>query len=203
MTRFGDLDSYDPDYPNQGDLWWANCVRATRGKRGKAAIAALRAALLALPAPRLIEGHLATTTGDVCAVGAYVAAQRTAQGKPRQQVLQELATASAGPCSTCWHSAKYHDATGCTRCHYLLINGDMFWRDKPERWRPPCTGYVPDSYNDDPAAADMAAAAGAAAGMTYTLAWRLAYLNDEEYGGLSPEQRYAKVLAWCDEELAA
>lgn len=40
------------------------------------------------------------------------------------------------------------------------------------------------------------AEAGRAAGLTYSVAWHLAYLNDEKWGGTTPEKRYEQMLAW-------
>lgn len=44
--------------------------------------------------------------------------------------------------------------------------------------------------------------AGAAAGLTYTLAWELAYRNDELLDGMDPEDRYTKFMEWLDQQLA-
>jgi hypothetical protein len=43
---------------------------------------------------------------------------------------------------------------------------------------------------------------GQQAGLTYTLAWELAYRNDETYERMTPEERYTAFLAWIDRELA-
>jgi hypothetical protein len=40
------------------------------------------------------------------------------------------------------------------------------------------------------------------AGIVYSLAWQLAYRNDEMFDGMSPEERYDAFLAWLDQELA-
>lgn len=39
-------------------------------------------------------------------------------------------------------------------------------------------------------------------GLTYTLAWELAYRNDETWGNLNPSQRYTSFLDWINQELA-
>lgn len=146
MSRF-DLDNDD------GIAWgmWENIVsRALGGPRGQAALAELESALVALPAPRLIEGHLAAhrpgrPDNDVCAVGAYVAARRAAdRGVGLADAIAELAD-----------------------------EGD------------------PD-YEDANATAD----AGHSAGLAMSVAWHLAYLNDETFEGLTPEDRYQRVLTW-------
>lgn len=43
---------------------------------------------------------------------------------------------------------------------------------------------------------------GEACGLVHTLAWELAMRNDEIYGGLTPEGRYTRYLAWVDSQLA-
>ena len=45
--------------------------------------------------------------------------------------------------------------------------------------------------------------AGRDAGAPAILAWEMASANDETFHGLSPEERYAKLLAWIEERLAA
>lgn len=43
--------------------------------------------------------------------------------------------------------------------------------------------------------------AGQRAGLTITLAWTLAYRNDDTFGGMTPEARYEAFMAWLDEQL--
>lgn len=38
--------------------------------------------------------------------------------------------------------------------------------------------------------------AGKRAGLTHTVAWHMAYLNDEQFREATPEQRYEALLAW-------
>jgi hypothetical protein len=59
-------------------LWETTVSTALGGRRGQEALAAMEAALLALPECKLVEGHLAAE-GGVCAVGAYVAHRRAEQ----------------------------------------------------------------------------------------------------------------------------
>lgn len=40
-------------------------------------------------------------------------------------------------------------------------------------------------------------------GLTKTLAWEVAYRNDETYGRQTPEQRYQTFLRWLDRELGS
>lgn len=142
MTRFDYTYDYDANVP--WEFWNQATLRALSSNRGQQALAALERALVDLPEPKLISSRLAEN-GQVCAVGAYVAAKRCAAGEDRAMVLAELERASD-----------------------------------------------PEEYF----AADQTASIGARAGLAYTLAWRLAELNDEDFRDATPEQRYAGVLAW-------
>lgn len=42
---------------------------------------------------------------------------------------------------------------------------------------------------------------GRSLGMSDTLAWDLAYKNDETFADLTPEQRYEKYLAWVESQI--
>jgi hypothetical protein len=86
VSRFND--DCDWDF-GRYSLWEQAVTNALSGRRGQAALADLEAALLALPEPRLIEGHLAHE-GEVCAIGALVLAKRTAAGESRETVLAEM-----------------------------------------------------------------------------------------------------------------
>lgn len=90
MSRFG-YDDYDPEFPNQGELWWANIYRHIGGKKGQEALREIRATLLAMPEKRLIRGRLADEQGGVCLVGAVAVARRIAAGERKEDVLRELA----------------------------------------------------------------------------------------------------------------
>jgi hypothetical protein len=59
---------------------------------------------------------------------------------------------------------------------------------------------IPDD-DDDGWGWDASATAGRDAGLTYSLAWRLAYLNDEDFGRLKPEGRYLSVLDWIERRI--
>lgn len=43
---------------------------------------------------------------------------------------------------------------------------------------------------------------GTTLGLTMTLAWRLAEVNDERFGHKTPEERYEAVLGWVRDQLA-
>lgn len=173
MSRF--------DYDGDGEggmpwqLWEATLSRALGGRRGQETLAQMETALLGLPKPRLIEGRLAGD-GGVCAVGAYVAQQRARElGVDMAAAIEAISVDSV-----CWcdHGRDLHDDESCRG---VWTNG-----------RPcGCSGFRPESED-----ASETADAGLAAGLGFSIAWHLAYLNDEEFGAATPEQRYELMLGW-------
>lgn len=68
MSRSGYSDDYDGE--GQPIEFWQQAVRqAMSGKRGQKFLCDLRDAMDALPAKRLISGHLVDPDGEVCAIG--------------------------------------------------------------------------------------------------------------------------------------
>ena len=90
MSRFSG-DDYDPNFPNEGELFWANAMRSIGGKPGRALLRILRDELLSMPEKKLISGRLADEEGHVCAVGALNVACRVKKGEKREDVLADLA----------------------------------------------------------------------------------------------------------------
>lgn len=172
------MSRFDDDGDGEGmpwELWQTVVSNALGGKRGQAALAELEEALLALPEPKLIEGHLAAD-GAVCAVGAYVAhRQARERGVPIATVIAEVEE------TECWCGHE-RDAHGPT------CSGIREWNGKP------CTCTEFDA--DDGEGIYDTTHAGQQAGLPHTISWHLAYLNDETFGCMTPEQRYEKVLAW-------
>ena len=81
----------DPDDMARANLWYFGTVpSALRSKRGKAVLRRLEAALLALPAERLIAGAV-VAGGDVCAFGAYCASMLAASAGSMERAIAELA----------------------------------------------------------------------------------------------------------------
>jgi hypothetical protein len=156
-------------------LWQANLTRALGGRKGQAALAEMETALLALPEPKLIEGHLAVD-GAVCAVGALVAKRRAErEGIDLQAVIDAMA---AGVRCQCGHGRDKHAEDGCA---------GKGWQDRSCY----CRTYEPD-IEEGWETAD----AGAAEGLTWSVAYHLAYLNDEKFRDASPEERYGQMLVW-------
>lgn len=185
MSRFGDYDD-GPDYPNAGDLWWNSIRLALSGKRGQRALAELEQALIDLPQPRLVRGHLAAN-GEVCAVGALVTRRRVANGEKLDAILADLEGRIPPECE-CGHPKSAHDEDG--HCTWRSFNSERgCWDD--------CQSFRISEYQSECDGADETARAGVEIGLTYALAWRLAYLNDEDgRDDETPEQRYERVLAW-------
>ena len=59
--------------------------------------------------------------------------------------------------------------------------------------------YEYSEWGDDQYTQDL----GVSVGVPKSLAWRLVALNDLDYDGCTPEQRYEKVLAWTRRNLHA
>jgi len=175
VSRFEDVwEDCDGTIPPQ--LWDQIVSNALSGRRGQAALAELEEALLALPEKKLVEGHLAAE-GSVCAVGAFVAAQKAKREGLDFAAAVEALNEAALDC-WCGHSKAAHHSAPCSG----------------ERWDGgtcTCSGYDPEYEG-----AHDTVEAGRAAGLTWSVAWHLAYLNDEEFGDATPEERYQRVLAW-------
>ena len=173
MSRF----DYDDGEGMPWGLWKSAISNALAGRRGQKALADMEEALLALPKPSLIEGYL-VHDGQVCAVGALVAHQQAKeQGIDIAAVIEAMDT---GLACGCGHNRAAHRDDGCI--------GKSDWRP---RGACSCTGYEPDF--EDP---EQTAQAGERVGLRYSVAWHLAWLNDEEFRDLSPEERFIRMLAW-------
>jgi hypothetical protein len=172
MSRF-DGEGDCPDYSNASELWQANVRRALAGKRGKKALAELREALRALPEKRLISGAL-------CTVGGLSHPKAPTDGWCREELEDKLEEEGEGVCAI----------------------GAFLWHKKVKAGADPQAAFeelplLLDFEHD----AWETAEAGRRAGLTTTLAWDLAYRNDERFGG-TPEERYEAFMAWLDEQLA-
>lgn len=179
MSRFGDDYDYEEQFQNQGELWAANAKRALKGKRGRKALAELREALLALPERRLISGALCTV-GGMDRPGLPEPRERFGHDFYREELAEKLKTEGEGVCAI----------------------GAFLWFKKVK------AGADPQAAFDElPVLLDIdggdyeTAEAGKAAGLTYTLAWQLAYRNDQTFDAMTPEERYDAFIAWIDEQL--
>jgi hypothetical protein len=100
--------SDEEGFAGQFNLWQANCARSVAGRRGQNALRELEAALLALPAPRLIMKKLDDGV-DCCAIGALVRQKRiTPQADPDYEM--ELVGEECGlPRMVAWKVVELND----------------------------------------------------------------------------------------------
>lgn len=215
MSRFSEYDGDDDDSfnGNGGYMWEKRAQLALEGKRGRAALADLRDALLALPQKQLIEGAL-------CTVG--LEARLTAIPEEVERTVEPIARNEDGSIK---RDAEGHVMFEPIRTE-LVENyereefgefvarhegqpegvcaiGAYVWWQKVKSGMAPAEAFaalptIPDIEGGDYATADI----GKEYGLTYTLAWELASRNDEQWGGLTPEQRYVAFVTWIDQQLA-
>lgn len=187
MSRFSS--DYDDEYfPNQAALWQANARRALKGKKGRKALAELRDALRALPEKRLIAGALCTVGGlerpDI--------AEKLAEEERRHEENPQ------------WGNWYRDEATSKVKeeGEGVCAIGAYLWHREVKAGTDPEEAFakLPTLLDIDGGDYETARA-GHEAGLTFTLAWQLAWRNDEEYDGLSPEERYESFMRWLDEEL--
>lgn len=206
MSRFIDHgDDTDPETVLARGRWQRNARAVLTSKRGRQALALLREALLALPEKRLIEGALCTVGGparvpDVTSaeVDAYLARVAAAGlgRRDREAVAESLRRDRAEERQEIWENTQEQ---GCGVC----ANGALLWHLLVTR-----QGLSPDeAFAALPAVVtadngdmmeETARIAEHDAGIAYTLAWELAYLNDETFRRMTPEERYEAVLGWVN-----
>jgi hypothetical protein len=197
MSRYSD--SYDDDSDTavlDMGRWEHNARVALKGKRGRKALAELREALLALPEKRLIEGA-------VCTVGAE---------KRRERWIAE-ATRTWETMKPEWRSDRPWTEEADNLAGVVQRDGEgvcavgaYVWYRKVKAGADPAEAFasLPDLHDEgSDGLHETAGYAAQEAGLTYTLAWELAYRNDETYSRMTPEGRYTAFLAWIDQELAA
>jgi hypothetical protein len=103
MSRIN-YDCDDENFPNQSQLYWQAQQNALRGKRGQALLRELEQALVALPAPRLIEGDFCAE-GEVCALGAVALRRELEAGADFQAAVAKLEDESSGHAS--WEGVSF------------------------------------------------------------------------------------------------
>lgn len=177
MTRFNDNEEGIP-----WGMWESIVGNALSGRHGQELLAGMEAALLALPEKKLISSHLALD-GQVCAVGAYAAMKKAEE--LRVDIQTAIDKMDEESWCTCRHRRVTHAGGGpCSAMAH------RYGREKDE----PCTceRFEADTESDYETVDE-----GVQAGMKKSLAWHFAWLNDEQYATLSPEQRYDEILAYC------
>ena len=209
MSRFGDYDDFDgePEQILAQGRWEQNARRVLTSKRGRQALRDLREALLALPEPRLIDSALCTVGGparvpDVTQAEIDEAARRYEErGRPLdheqwvrwERESREEQRAAIGAVAELGGEG-------------VCVNGALLWHQKVKAGMDAAEAFaaLPNIADGDGEgdALERTAHAGQEAGLAYTLAWELAYRNDETYGGKTPEERHAAFLEWIDKQLA-
>lgn len=197
MSRYNDYDDYDgePEQILAQGRWEHNARVALKGKRGRKALTDLREALEALPQKRLIEGA-------VCTVGAQQRRERWIAEAVRSWEAMKPEWRIGGP----WtdeadklEDLVQHEGEG------VCAVGALIWHRKVKAGADPAEAFaaLPDLHDEgSDGLSETADLAKREAGLTYTLAWELAYRNDETFGQMTPEERYTAFLAWIDRELA-
>jgi hypothetical protein len=205
------IDHSDDDSPEmvlaQG-RWERNARATLKGKRGRRALAEIRGALLALPDKRLIEGALCTVGGPErvpevtdTEVDEHVARLRAAglrsdhfaDGETVRWMRQDREDEREA-------IGRNVEDQGCGVC----VNGALLWHRLVKGGMTPEGAFamLPSIVTDDSdPLSETARITERDAGIAYTLAWELAYRNDETYGRMTPEERYTAFLAWIDAEL--
>ena len=174
MSRFSDDYDYDGD-GTPPEFWEHNLQMALGGKRGQAALRELRDALRALPEKRLIAGALCTVDADSRWAG---------------------------------HNQWYHDdlAENVARQggEGVCAIGAYLWFKKVKSGMDPrqAFGELPTLLGTDGGNDVETACAAQRAGLTFTLAWHLAYKNDASDYEMTAEERYEAFVAWLDKQLA-
>lgn len=184
MSRYYDCDYEDEDFPNQWAFYQKNAQAALKGKRGRKVLAELREALQALPEQRLISSALCTVDHERRG-RAYV--HRLDNGAVvdwGRRELDELVTEEGeGVCAV----------------------GALLWWRKVKAGVESVAAFeqLPTLMADDGGIEATAQRAADEAHVVYSLAWQLAYKNDETFEDMTPEQRHAAFIAWIDGELAS
>jgi hypothetical protein len=202
MTRFID-EGYDDDSPDMvlaRGRWEHNVRAALKGKRGRKLLAEMREALMMLPQKRLIRDALCTVGADRHKAALLAEAERN---KAR---IDERYAAKYGPALLDTEYAERFAEIVGHQGEGVCINGAWLWYQKVKAGADPDEAFaalplVFDGDGED----SLAETAGLAqqAGAAFTLAWDLAFRNDEIYELMTPEERYAAFAAWIDAELAS
>ena len=197
MSRYSDYDDFEglPEQILAQGRWERNARAVLKSKRGRKALADLREALLALPEKRLIEGAVCTV--DAAARGARWTAEAQREWEktdPRYRPPRPWNDQSAALGDVVRRNGEGVCAVGA-----------LAWYRKVRDGADPAEAFagLPDLADEGEDALCETAHLGESAGLAYTLAWELAYRNDEIFGTKSPEDRYAAFLEWIDSQLGA
>jgi hypothetical protein len=199
VSRYRDSDDYEgePEQILAYGRWQHNARAALKGKRGRAALAELREALMALPAHRLIEGAVCTVDADRRSETHLNEATREwEQADPRWRPSSPLDWAD---------QVEEFDAIAARNGEGVCGVGALIWWQMVKAGADPAEAFdsLPDIADEGgDGLNETAELAKMQAGLTYTLAWELAYRNDETFGRMTPGERWTAFVAWIDQELA-
>ncbi len=132
------------------------------------------------------------------------AVRRATRSKRGQQVLHEIEDALLALPEKRLIEGLLCDGTGvcavgALAAHRKVLDG-LTWEqaftalDESGSWDP--------EDDDYPSIDDTAQFAEQHLKMAFSLAWDVAFTNDELLGGLTPERRYERVLAWVRKRIA-
>lgn len=218
MSRYRDYDDYEglPEQILAAGRWKRNARAVLRSRRGRKALADLRDALLALPEPRLIHDAM-------CTVGPALerfplVTRDEARAERDRAVAWYSQGISADPDRAVKYGAYCEDNL---RAQRDLERADFeklsqsegegvcavaayIWHQKVLGGADPVEAFagLPALTTEDGDSLHETADFGTEAGLAYTLAWELAYRNDETFGRMTPEERHAAFLAWINGLLA-
>lgn len=212
MSRFDDSGEGRDDGKNIDGLWRANLKRALAGRRGQAALRDLREALEALPERRLIEGALCTV-GIADRIAAMPETKvveiepfardadgkllRDGEGKPWREPKRPEVVKNWDRQTLIEFVGEHEDEP-----EGVCLVGAYVWHRKVKAGLDPARAFADMPVLPDTDASDWETAhAGEEAGLARVLAWELAYLNDERWGGFTPDARYQAAITWIDEQL--
>jgi hypothetical protein len=181
VSRYGDPD-YEEDFPNQGAFWQTNARRALKGKRGKKALAELREALLHLPEKKLIARALCTVN-------------------PEKRRPAPYSTAPIGVAN--WRIQDFDSLVSEVGEGVCAIGAFLWWKQVKAGKTPEEAFDALPTHADTDVDISETAWEGHKAGLVYSLAWELAYRNDETYEDITAEERYTRFLEWIEKELAS
>jgi hypothetical protein len=220
MSRLSDYDDFEgePEQILAMGRWERNARVALKGKRGRKALAELWEALMALPVHRLIEGAVCTVGAETRRAALLAEAEADA-GRARESALRlavEYDAEGRPEIAARMRAAAERDRQPDTdRVEELddhvkrdgegvCAVGAYAWHQKVKAGLDPVEAFaaLPDLAEEGSDALTETADLGKGAGLTYTLAWELAYRNDETFSSCTPEERWEKFVAWIDAELA-
>jgi len=168
------VDDYDGEGPYiTAEMWQHNVQLALKGRKGQKALRELRDALLALPEKRLIARALCTA------------------GKTRPEGLDDS-----------WRVRDFDEIIDSQGGAGVCAVGAYAWHKKVKAGMEPTAAFesLPMLADTDSGIYDTKMV-GVEAGLTRTLAYEFAYLNDETYESLSPEERWIAFMVWIEKQL--